>query len=273
MASAASAPVRARSPKPADPDGRQSHLPDLLRLARLRRVAQATAVSNYSKHVLENKKCLSVQKTRGLAAPSGSETAKPKIFDMKGFFTQKPKVLAQPTVPPVLSAVPKRPPPPAIPPTPLVPSLRSNRQAGGSLPVADAAHPFASFRSYDGSVPPGEDAWEIWDRPVINALGAAPLRELLATGPNGLDALYELLLWLVSAHNLPAAMLEGKIQRVLDAIARENNLDLELTPRSRPTTPPAVPRPQPPSFHPPSRASSPVDIDALPNLPDWSAAI
>jgi hypothetical protein len=86
--------------------------------------------------------------------------------------------------------------------------------------VALNDHPFTTFQNFSGSVTDPAKNWEIWDRPIINVMESIrDLRELIKTGPNGLNALLELLLWLAAEHHVPVGLMEGKIQRLLDAMA------------------------------------------------------
>ncbi|KAF8157353.1 hypothetical protein K438DRAFT_1777348 [Mycena galopus ATCC 62051] len=96
-------------------------------------------------------------------------------------------------------------------------------QLEGRVPEADPDHPFAGFRNYEGSVPEDMWAWQIWDRLIGNALqySQEQLRPLIASGPNGVMAIYELMLWLVTTHKIPELTFPHSLG--IDAADREGS--------------------------------------------------
>ncbi|KAJ7754917.1 hypothetical protein B0H14DRAFT_2540801 [Mycena olivaceomarginata] len=142
---------------------------------------------------------------------------------------------------PVLKSVP-------LPPTEssfLVRFRRSIEQLAGHVPVADEEHPFARFRNYEGSIADDAEPWEVWDRKIGNQLPLSQeqLRPLIMSGPNGVQAMYDVMFWLSTTHKVDIGVMEPKIDRVMEAIH---------LPTSTPTTS------LPPSF---TRASSVIDVD------------
>ncbi|KAF4596881.1 hypothetical protein EYR40_007427 [Pleurotus pulmonarius] len=82
-------------------------------------------------------------------------------------------------------------------------------------------HPLAVFAQDPvGSVPFGEDAWEVWDGPLNSALQRSPeeLGQLMSVGRRGVKGIYRLLCYLVSHHNIPEELIEGKVKRLVNAI-------------------------------------------------------
>ena len=95
------------------------------------------------------------------------------------------------------------------------------QQLPESIEVADNDCPLAHFSgTFDGSVGPGQDAWEVWNGLLDTELQKSPeeLVNLVKRGEKGLMAVYNLLEYLASSHSIPGALLEGKIERLMQAI-------------------------------------------------------
>ena len=90
-----------------------------------------------------------------------------------------------------------------------------------TIELAGDECPLARFSgSFEGSVPKGEDAWEVWNRPLDTELQKSQegMTMLVKRGAKGLDVIYGLFEYLASVHDIPGALLEGKIGRLLQAI-------------------------------------------------------
>ncbi|KAJ8518371.1 hypothetical protein ONZ45_g4578 [Pleurotus djamor] len=89
-------------------------------------------------------------------------------------------------------------------------------------PIAGADHPLARFAGDPrGSVADGEDAWEVWDQPlnmVLRTNSQDELRSLICRGEYGLTGLCRLLRYLVYEQRIAGALLEGKVERLLEAM-------------------------------------------------------
>ncbi|KAF8148643.1 hypothetical protein B0H34DRAFT_668291, partial [Crassisporium funariophilum] len=119
-----------------------------------------------------------------------------------------------------------------------------------NIPIAEYTHPLAPFAGDPaGSVPAGEDAWEVWNGPLDTLLQQTPsqLQGLVARGPLGLEGLCNLFEYLARHHNIGAGLLEGKIGRMIKAID-------ELSPLSS--------QPHPPPLH------TDDDVENVPELID-----
>ncbi|KAJ8517282.1 hypothetical protein ONZ45_g5524 [Pleurotus djamor] len=91
-----------------------------------------------------------------------------------------------------------------------------------NTPVADNTHPFAQFAGdLSGSVPHGEDAWEVWD-PALNAVlrqqSTESMRGMVQVGEYGLAALCGLLRFLVYDQHVMGGLIEGKVGRLMEVI-------------------------------------------------------
>ena len=95
------------------------------------------------------------------------------------------------------------------------------QQLPESIEVANDDCPLAHFSgTFKGSVEPGQDAWEVWNGPLDTMLQKSPeeLMNLVKQGEKGLKAVYNLLEYLASSHGVPGALLEGKVERLMQAI-------------------------------------------------------
>ncbi|KAF8176492.1 hypothetical protein BJ912DRAFT_857405 [Pholiota molesta] len=104
------------------------------------------------------------------------------------------------------------------------------------IPIASDDHPLAQFSGDPtGSVPEGEEAWEIWNGPLDTVLQKSPgeLQNLVVRGKFGLEGLCNLLEYLARYHMIGGGLLEGKIGRLMNAMN-------EVSPLS-PSFPPPVP--------------------------------
>jgi hypothetical protein len=87
--------------------------------------------------------------------------------------------------------------------------------------VADERHPLAAFAGNPaGCVDAGEDAWEKFDGPLNTLLQKPPeeLQHLVRVGEKGLIGLCRLLKYLVTYHQVSGVLLEGKLERLMNAI-------------------------------------------------------
>jgi hypothetical protein len=90
-----------------------------------------------------------------------------------------------------------------------------------TIELAGDECPLARFSgSFEGSVSEGEDAWEVWNQPLDTELqkSQGEMMMLVKHGAKGLDAIYRLFEYLASVHNIPGALLEGKVGLLLQAI-------------------------------------------------------
>ena len=73
---------------------------------------------------------------------------------------------------------------------------------------------------FTGCVPDSEDAWETFDGPLNNVLQKSPedLRKLVQRGSKGLMAVHGLLDYLVEHHGIVGALIESKIDRLIQAM-------------------------------------------------------
>ena len=95
------------------------------------------------------------------------------------------------------------------------------QQLPESIEVADDSCPLARFSgTFEGSVGPGQDPWEVWNGPLDTELQKSPeeVKNLVKRGEKGLKAVYNLLEYLALSHGVPGALLEGKVERLLHAI-------------------------------------------------------
>jgi hypothetical protein len=87
--------------------------------------------------------------------------------------------------------------------------------------VADERHPLAAFAGNPaGCVDADEDAWEKFDGPLNTLLQKPPeeLQHLVRVGEKGLIGLCHLLKYLVTYHQVSGVLLEGKLERLINAI-------------------------------------------------------
>ncbi|KAF8888951.1 hypothetical protein CPB84DRAFT_1849509 [Gymnopilus junonius] len=79
---------------------------------------------------------------------------------------------------------------------------------------------YDSQRDLQGSVPAGEDPWEVWDHPLNSVLqkGHEELQLLVSHRKYGLPALYNLLNYLTMEYNIDSSLFENKVKQVLNAI-------------------------------------------------------
>jgi hypothetical protein len=87
--------------------------------------------------------------------------------------------------------------------------------------VADDEHPLATFAGDPTEcVEEGEDAWEKFDRPLNTLLQKSPeeLQNLVRIGEKGLKGLCCFLEYLVVHHQVSGNLLEGKIDRLMQAM-------------------------------------------------------
>lgn len=90
-----------------------------------------------------------------------------------------------------------------------------------TIELAGDECPLARFSgSFERSVPEGEDAWEVWNPPLDTELQKSreEMMILVKWGAKGLDVIYGLFEYLASMHNIPGALLEGKVGQLLQAI-------------------------------------------------------
>lgn len=90
-----------------------------------------------------------------------------------------------------------------------------------TVPIAPPDHPLARFSGDPtGSVPDGEDAWEIWNPQLDTILQRSPdeLRSLVVRGEHGLHGLCSLLEYLARYHGIGGGLLEGKVMRLMNAM-------------------------------------------------------
>jgi hypothetical protein len=85
-------------------------------------------------------------------------------------------------------------------------------QLAGHVPEADEEHPFGQFRNYEGSIAKDAVAWEVWDRKIGNQLpfSREELRPLIMSGPNGVQAMYDVMFWLSTMHKVDIVVMEPK---------------------------------------------------------------
>ena len=86
---------------------------------------------------------------------------------------------------------------------------------------ADDNHPLARFSGDPiGCVEDGIDAWEQFDGPLNTVLQTSTegLRELVHIGEKGLIGLHRLLEYLVNYHGIQGALIEMKLQRLMQAM-------------------------------------------------------
>ncbi|EDR03397.1 uncharacterized protein LACBIDRAFT_307198 [Laccaria bicolor S238N-H82] len=138
-----------------------------------------------------------------------------------------------------------------------------------TIELAGDECPLARFSgSFEGSVPEGEDAWEVWNRPLDTELQKSQVEMMMLVkwGAKGLDVIYGLFEYLASAHNIPGALFEGKVGRLLQAID-------DVSPQS--PIPPTMKSnmcvilDEPTSgVKPVSWCTSPINVDTLPDEMD-----
>ncbi|KAF7342720.1 hypothetical protein MSAN_02029900 [Mycena sanguinolenta] len=185
-------------------------------------------------------------KNNGCKKAQASLTAPKQQSKLSSFFGKR-QPYAEPTVPPIAKPTQSMFSGYADPSSPHF--RRRVEQLHGRVPEADSSHPFARFRNYEGSVPAGESAWEVWDRPIGNAvpLSQEELRPLIASGANGVMAIYELMLWLATTHKTTLSVMEPKIDRLMEAM----NTFLDTTPMQKDTEPAFNSRLPSPAYSPP----------------------
>lgn len=87
--------------------------------------------------------------------------------------------------------------------------------------MADTGHPLAKF-SVDpvGSIAEGEDAWEKINGPLNTLLQHSPesLQELVQVGEMGLIGLHRYLEYFVVHHGIEGALIEMKLNHLIDAM-------------------------------------------------------
>jgi hypothetical protein len=93
-------------------------------------------------------------------------------------------------------------------------------QLAGHVPEANKEHPFAQFRNYEGSIAKDAEPWEVWDRKIGNQLPLSQeqLCPLIMSGPNGVQAMYNLIFWFLTTHKVDIGVMEPKINRVMEAM-------------------------------------------------------
>lgn len=199
-------------------------------------------LANFRQRHLGKEKCKENQRKRDEQAQKAAQLERTQA--MFASFRRKPPEPVPPTIPeppvvkpphlPAMLAPEPEPAPINTPPPKLLPAIpcqhatdliemlrKRIKSLPESVPVAQPNHPFSQFSGdLTGTVPKGEDAWEIWNGPLDTALqkGPAELQGLVAQGEYGLDALCNIFDYLARYHQVGGALFEGKIERVIRAI-------------------------------------------------------